>query len=105
MASIIVKGTDGSVETLTFEANPNSNLMELLTEKGKDIAAICGGMANCGTCHVQLTKGFDITGNKSGDEEFMLDTLPNITAESRLSCQVPLIEDLDGAELEVLGDG
>ncbi len=90
---------DGSVRELEIEENPSGNLMAALTD------AICGGMAGCGTCHITVSKGFEGLRKPEEDEEFMLDSLPNLTDQSRLSCQVALTSAIDGIELKVLGDG
>ncbi len=105
MITIKVTDRDGSQRTIQFEENPSGNLMEILTSEGFDVPAICGGMAGCGTCHVKVDKGFDKLDEPEEDEEFMLDSLPNITDTSRLSCQLPLQQDMDGMEIIVLGDG
>ena len=96
---------DGSVRELEIEENPSGNLMEALTDEGYDIPANCGGMAGCGTCHITVSKGFEGLRKPEEDEEFMLDSLPNLTAQSRLSCQVALTSAIDGIALKVLVDG
>lgn len=105
MINLTVTDTDGSTHQISAEANPSSNLMLLLTAKKMDIAAICGGMAGCGTCQVTFDKGFEGLDDMEEDEAFMLDTLDNREEKSRLSCQLSLTALLDGAELRVLGDG
>jgi len=105
MISISVTDRDGKQKTVTFEPNPSGNLMEILTAEGFDVPAICGGMAGCGTCHIGLIKGGENLEEAEEDEEFMLDSLPNLTDDSRLSCQIPLTEELNGLEIKVLGDG
>ncbi|MEL6194061.1 MAG: 2Fe-2S iron-sulfur cluster-binding protein [Bacteroidota bacterium] len=107
MSTLHIKAEDrdGTVKDLQIEENPSSNLMEALTEEGYDIPAICGGMAGCGTCHITVSKGYDGLRKPEEDEEFMLDSLPNLTDHSRLSCQVALTSAIDGIELKVLGDG
>ncbi|MEO1448126.1 MAG: 2Fe-2S iron-sulfur cluster-binding protein [Bacteroidota bacterium] len=105
MISIKVTDTDKSEHLMEVEPNPSSNLMVLLTAKNMDVAAICGGMAGCGTCQVAFDKGFEKLDDLEEDEEFMLDTLDNREKTSRLSCQVALTDLLDGAEIRVLGDG
>ena len=105
MINIQVKDRDGSVKELSFEENPSGNLMEVLTEEGMDIPAICGGMAGCGTCHIGVIKGIEKLEQPEDDEEFMLDSLPNLTDQSRLSCQLPLTSALNGMEVIILGDG
>ncbi len=105
MIKIQVEDTDGSVQTLELEPDPGSSLMEVLVEKDFDVPAICGGMASCGTCHVTFKEGFEKLGKKEDNEIFMLDSLPNITDTSRLSCQCRLTEQLDGAAIKILNDG
>lgn len=105
MITITVTDRDGSKRTIEFEENPSGSLMEILTDEGFDIPAICGGMAGCGTCHIGVIKGFEKLETPEEDEEFMLDSLPNLTDQSRLSCQLPLTQELDGMEVIVLGDG
>lgn len=102
---IHVTDTDGSQHELEAPANPTSNLMLFLTAKKMDIAAICGGMAGCGTCQVAFDAGFEKLDDLEEDEAFMLDTLENREEKSRLACQVPLTAALDGATIRVLGEG
>lgn len=100
-----VRHADNSLHPIEVEENPSSNLMELLVEHDYEIAAICGGIAGCGTCHIELLKGQEQLDPVEPEEEFLLDTLPNLTPRSRLSCQLPLRRNLDGVEFRVLGDG
>lgn len=105
MIKIQVENTDGQIRTLNIDENPSTSLMEVLTEEDFDVPAICGGMAGCGTCHVQVQSGFKGLPAPDDDEEFMLDSLPNLTDSSRLSCQLKLTPALDGLEIRILGDG
>ena len=105
MIHILVTDRDGTQRKLEIKENPSGSLMEVLTEEQFDVPAICGGMAGCGTCHVSIEKGKEKLSEPEDDEEFMLDSLPNFLETSRLSCQLPLTEALDGLEIKVLGDG
>ena len=105
MIHISVTDTDGSQRKVSFEKNPSGNLMEILTEEEFDVPAICGGLAGCGTCHIKVVNKFDQLEEPEDEETFMLDSLPNVTDESRLSCQLALTQALDGAEIVILGDG
>ncbi len=105
MITIQVTDTDGTSKEISFEENPSGNLMEVLTSQRFDVPAICGGMASCGTCHITFLEGSEELEEKEEDEEFMLDSLPNLTENSRLSCQLRLTKVLDGAKIQVLGDG
>ena len=63
----------------------------------RGIDADCGGECSCATCHVLvddawMTKLAPI----SETEESMLDLNPDREPNSRLSCQIPLSDDLDG---------
>ncbi len=105
MIHILVTDRDGTQRNLEIKEDPSGSLMEILTEEQFDVPAICGGMAGCGTCHISVEKGAEKLATPEDDEEFMLDSLPNYIDSSRLSCQLPLTEALDGAEIKVLGDG
>jgi ferredoxin, 2Fe-2S len=81
------------------------SLMEFLKGNDYDIPATCGGMALCATCHVEVLEGYDRLGEIGDDEHAMLDTLPNITPTSRLSCQIRLSGAIDGLAVRIIGDG
>lgn len=105
MIKLHVTDSDGSQRTIEVKPSRGTSLMEVLTREGFDIAAICGGMASCGTCHIEVLQGTEVLDDPEDDETFMLDSLPNLTDQSRLSCQIPVTKDLDGMEIKVLGDG
>ena len=105
MINLHVTDTDGSQKDISCKTSRSGNLMEILVKEGFDVMAICGGMAGCGTCHISVEKGSDKLDPPEGEEEFMLDTLPNLRETSRLACQISLTDALNGAEIEVLGDG
>lgn len=98
---IEVTDTNGQVREIAISENPSGNLMEILTEENFDVPAICGGMISCGTCHVQVLQGYDQLDPPEEDEAFLVESLENFTDQSRLSCQIPLTEELDGAKIKV----
>jgi 2Fe-2S ferredoxin len=102
---IYVQNEDGSKSELTAPTDMGLSLMEFLKGNEYDIPATCGGMALCATCHVEVVKGIEQLPQPGGDENAMLDTLPNITATSRLSCQIRLAPPADGLTVRVIGDG
>jgi ferredoxin len=73
------------------------SLMEVLKASGYEIAATCGGIALCATCHVQVTKGIEALNSPTDAELDMIDTLPNARANSRLACQIRVSPALQGA--------
>ena len=61
------------------------------------IDADCGGECSCATCHVLIEAEWQAKlSPRSEQEESMLDLNPDRTDESRLSCQIPMTDELDG---------
>lgn len=93
--NIHVELEDGSRLTLEAPTDMGLSVMEILKANELDVPAICGGMAICATCHVEVLEGGELP-EPSDDEAFMLDSLPHATAGSRLSCQLRISPGLDG---------
>ena len=72
--------------------------METLRDAGfSEIEALCGGCCSCATCHVVIDASFlDRLPPVSSDEDDLLDAVDVRSAGSRLSCQIPISEALDG---------
>ncbi|MBL7901084.1 MAG: (2Fe-2S)-binding protein [Bacteroidia bacterium] len=102
---IHIQNPDLSFSTLEAPTDMGLSLMEILKGNDYDILATCGGMALCATCHVEVLQGFDALPPITDDEYAMLDTLPNITPTSRLSCQLKLNEQMDNIKVKIWGDG
>lgn len=103
--TIKIQNPDNTLTTLEAPTDMGLSLMEFLKGNDYDIMATCGGMALCATCHVEVISGFDNLSAISDDECAMLDTLPNITTSSRLSCQLRLDESLHNITIKIMGDG
>lgn len=87
-------GTKQDVDVAT-----GKRLMQAAVGAGIDgIVAECGGQAMCATCHVYVDSSWlDKLPPVSDDEDEMLEDTTSVrTAESRLSCQIPVTDDLDG---------
>ncbi|MEM6378111.1 MAG: 2Fe-2S iron-sulfur cluster-binding protein [Bacteroidota bacterium] len=100
MAKITFITSDG--EIITLEAT-SGTLMELARDNSvKGIDADCGGVCSCATCHVHVEPSyFEKVPDAAEIEKDMLEFEDNATEFSRLSCQVKITEDLDGATLKV----
>ena len=86
---------DGSPHKI--EATIGFSIMEIIRDAGLDIEAICGGCCACATCHCYVEdKWLDKISNADDDEESMLDQAMDIKKNSRLSCQIPFTEQLNG---------
>lgn len=79
--------------------------MELLKAYELPVAGTCGGMALCGSCHIQILNGAENLKEMGGIEEEMLATLPNSNTDSRLACQIRVSDELNGLELKILSEG
>lgn len=93
--NIHVQLEDGSRLTLEAPLDMGLSVMEILKANELDVPAICGGMAICATCHVEVLESGELP-EPNDDEAFMLDSLPHATAGSRLSCQLRVTPALNG---------
>ena len=88
----------------TLDAEVGQSLMELARDNGvPGIVAECNGSLSCATCHCYLPENaaFEVPG-PSEMEEDMLDFAASERREtSRLSCQVIVTEEMDGAVIEL----
>lgn len=100
MIRVNVTDLDGQQHEL--EAKPNDILMELLREHEWGVAALCGGMCSCATCHVFVGEAWlDRFPPKESDEEELLEMLDYFQPRSRLSCQLHLTPDHDGLSVQL----
>jgi 2Fe-2S ferredoxin len=66
------------------------------------IDADCGGECSCATCHVVVDdQWIGVVGQPGEREESMLDLNPEREPNSRLSCQIPVTEEIDGIVVRV----
>ncbi len=101
MPSIHVTRRDGSEQAL--EARAGQSLKDALKGAGVDeILGLCGGFASCGTCHVHVAEAWlDRLQPMRADEEELLGFSDWRQANSRLACQIPFTEALDGIAVTV----
>ena len=101
MPKLIVTNREAVVSTV--EASTGQSLMEALRETGFDeVAALCGGCCSCASCHVYVGEAFLGALEPLGEnEEALLEGSFHRLANSRLSCQIPFSESMDGLEVTV----
>lgn len=104
MINITVLNKAGEERLLEVPEDMGLNLMEILKANEYNVLATCGGMAMCGTCHVQVLEGQDNLGSHSDAELDMLDTLPDAESNSRLSCQLQINENMHGAVFKLMAE-
>ncbi len=80
-----------------IEGQEGDRLMEVLREYDWGVAAICGGMCSCGTCHVYVDDAWRSRfPERDIDEEELVELLEYSREDSRLSCQLNLAPEHDG---------
>jgi ferredoxin, 2Fe-2S len=94
---------DRSGNARDVQADNGLSLMEVIRDNGFDeLLALCGGCCSCATCHVYVAPEF--AGNlpaMSEDENDLLDSTDNRNDQSRLSCQVPVTDALNGLQVTI----
>ena len=101
MPKLIV--TTRSGETREVEAAAGLSVMEAIRDNGFDeLLALCGGCCSCATCHVHVDPTFaDLLPALTADEDDLLDSSDDRDATSRLSCQLPFTDALDGLRVRI----
>ena len=104
MARMIVVDRDGKEHDV--DAKPGLKVMEILRELDYGVAAICGGLCSCATCHVYVdTAWVNKLPKPQSDELDLLKELPDYQEPvSRLSCQVDFTEALNGIKVSIAPD-
>jgi 2Fe-2S ferredoxin len=102
MARVIFVQADDSVQEV--DAPRGDSVMSVaLANLVPGIIGDCGGGLTCATCHVFVEDAWvDKVGQRSGDEEEMLEmTSEPATENSRLCCQIVVDTSLDGLVVHV----
>ena len=96
MPKLTVITREGEARVLDGEAG--LSVMEVIREGGIDeLLALCGGNCSCATCHVHVDPAhLDRLAPMGPDEDDLLDSVDDRDATSRLSCQIPFEDSLDG---------
>ncbi len=103
MAELLVVDRDGREHRVA--GKEGVSVMETLRELDYGVAAICGVMCSCATCHVWIDPAWaDRVPPRQGDEVELLQELSGFRPNSRLSCQVPFTAALDGLRVTIAPD-
>ena len=87
---------DGEEQTLEVESGL-SVMQAAIDNLVPGIDADCGGECNCATCHVYVGEAWMAkVGQPEGAEEAIMSLNPERQSNSRLSCQIKLVDELDG---------
>jgi 2Fe-2S ferredoxin len=101
--TIKITDRDGTVHEVQAPTDMAMNIMELC--KAYELApegtiGICGGMAMCASCQCYVLNDVELP-EMGDDEEAMLSEAFYVKPNSRLGCQIPITQDMEGLELEL----
>jgi len=101
MPKLIVVTREG--EEREIDGDAGLSVMEVIRDAGIDeLLALCGGCCSCATCHVHVDPAFtDRLPPMGEDENDLLGISDDRDATSRLSCQIPFSEALDGMRVKI----
>jgi 2Fe-2S ferredoxin len=98
--TITVIDREGESHELIAPTDMNMNLMEVCKSYELPVEGTCGGMAMCASCQVYVHSEEHI-GERNDDEEAMLSEAFYVKDNSRLGCQINMVEDLNGLTVEL----
>lgn len=104
MPKLIVVTREGEEREVMGETG--LSVMEVIRDNGFDeLLAICGGCCSCATCHVHVDPEFAAKlPPMSEDENDLLDSSMDRDERSRLSCQIPFTDALDGLKVTIAAE-
>ena len=101
MAKITFEEPDGKLHTVDM-ANGQSIMEGAVKAMVAGIDADCGGACSCATCMVYVADEWQARlPAKQSDEKQMLEFCPHVQESSRLTCQIPVTDALDGLHVKV----
>ena len=94
---------EGVTHEVQAPTDMNMSIMEVV--RAYELApegtiGICGGMAMCASCQCYVLNDVPLP-EKGPDEEAMLWEAFNVKENSRLGCQIPITEALEGLSVEL----
>ncbi|WP_417350914.1 ferredoxin [Flavobacterium alkalisoli] len=101
--TIKIKDRDGVMHEVQAPTDMSMNLMELV--RAYELApegtiGVCGGMAMCASCQCYVLNDVELP-EMGPDEDAMLAEAFYVKPNSRLGCQIPITEQLEGLEIEL----
>jgi ferredoxin, 2Fe-2S len=88
------------------EGTAGIKVMENLRELDYGVAAICGGMCSCATCHVHVDEEWmeKLPAAMSDERELLVELSHYEPRRSRLSCQIEFTTELAGLRVTIAPD-
>ena len=100
MYTIRFRFAQGLEPVVLTGAESGQTLLEMALANGIQLNHNCGGICSCTTCHVCVEHGMENFEKMSRREEDFLKRVKNARTNSRLACQLLLLEGKN--EIEIL---
>ena len=97
---ITVVDREGQAHQLEAPTDMAMNLMEVCKAYELPVEGTCGGMAMCASCQCYVLSDHQLQ-ERTPDEEAMLSEAFHVNENSRLGCQIPMEEKLEGLKVEL----
>jgi 2Fe-2S ferredoxin len=97
---ITVVDREGQAHKLEAPTDMAMNLMEVCKAYELPVEGTCGGMAMCASCQCYVLSDHELQ-ERTPDEEAMLSEAFHVQENSRLGCQIPMEEKLEGLRVEL----
>lgn len=98
--NIKIKDREGVIHEVQAPTDMGMNLMEVCKAYELPVEGTCGGMAMCASCQCYILSDHDLPA-MGDEEEAMLSEAFHVRENSRLGCQIPITEALEGLEIEL----
>ena len=98
--TVTINDREGEKHELIAPTDMNMNIMELCKSYELPVLGECGGMAMCATCQCYLESDHELA-PQSDAELDMLDQAFHVKDNSRLGCQIPISDAIDGIVLRL----
>jgi 2Fe-2S ferredoxin len=97
---ITIIDREGERHELEAPTDMNMNVMEVCKSYELPVEGTCGGMAMCASCQCYLESDHELE-EQSDAELDMLDQAFFVEDNSRLGCQIPISDAIDGIVLRL----
>ena len=101
--AITIIDRQGVKHELQAPTDMNMNLMEVVRSyeiEPEGTVGICGGMVMCASCQCYIESSHELS-PMSYEEEAMLSEAFHVKDNSRLGCQIPITEELEGLIIQM----
>lgn len=104
MIKVYIIDREGVKHELDAPTDMSMNIMEVCRSYDLPVEGRCGGMAMCATCQCYLESDTELDEQTDGELD-MLDEAFFVEDNSRLGCQIPITDAIDGVVLRLAPEG